>query len=210
MCAAPLEAASFPPGSPGEDAGRLSCVGVGKTAAALGLTRALMTSPRPRLIVNFGVCGAYPGSGLSVGDGCIVTRETFVDEGVETATGFLDLRSLGFDQTASLLADEERSLAWANLLGVPRVLGATVSCCSGTDALAGVYAGRSGAAVETMEGAAVAHVAQAFDIPWVGVRAVSNRCGERAQGGWDLPRALQRLQSMLAMLVGACGPAAGD
>lgn len=201
MCAAPLEAASFPARSAGEDAGRLLCIGVGKTAATLGLTRALMTGPRPRLLVGFGVGGAYPGSGLDVGDGCIVTRDDFVDEGVETTNGFLDLRSLGFDDAAPRIADPARSQAWATRLGVSCVAGATVSCCSGTDALARVYAERSGAAVETMEGAAVAHVAQAFGIPWVGVRAVSNRCGDRARAGWDLPRALERLEAMLTVLV---------
>lgn len=197
VCAAPREAAAFPGAQ-----GRLLEVGVGKTSASLALTRALGHGERPDLIVNFGVAGAYAASGLEVGDGCIVHCETWPDEGVETATGFLSLEMLGLAREGLLLADPSLSGRIAGALGLTAVVGATVSCCSGTEALAEAYARRSRAAVETMEGAAVATVAQAFGVPWLGVRTISNRCGDRERGGWDLTRALDRLQGVLSELSG--------
>lgn len=174
-------------------------LGVGKTAAAASLTRRLMQGPRVHAVVLVGVCGAYPEEHLSGGsegrtllDLCVVSRESFGDEGVLTPDGFLSVRDLGFADDVPLAACEARSARVAKLLGAHTSVGLTVSSCSGTDELSRIRGGW-GAAVESMEGASVAFVCQHHQIPWVQLRCVSNYTGDRAPEKWRLDEALERL-----------------
>ena len=93
--------------------------------------------------------------------------------------------------------------AAADLLQIPIVAGATVSSCSATDARARELATRSRAAVETMEGAAVALACTAAGVPWVQLRCVSNRTGERSRAGWALDEAVSNVQRATGVLVEA-------
>ncbi|MBV1858016.1 MAG: futalosine hydrolase [Nannocystaceae bacterium] len=175
-------------------------LGVGKVEATLALTRRLAAG-RPDVVLNFGVAGVFPGSGLEVGDVCLVTQETFADEGVVSEAGFEDLVSLKLAERVLWSADKVWTQRVAGLLSdVPQVRGTTVSTISGTDALAQAYADRVHAEVETMEGAAVARVCEAFGVPWVQVRSISNRVGDRARGGWDIGLAKTRLHAAVRLL----------
>jgi futalosine hydrolase len=174
-------------------------LGVGKIAAAMNLAVAL-AERRPDVVLQFGVCGAYPARHLRAGlaemqvlDTCVVASETMADDGVQTPDGFLDLAQLGLAEAGPLVADVERSEAIASLLGSPLVVGATVSTGAGTESLSQAYAARSGAQVESMEGGAVAAVCRRFGVPHVQLRVVSNRTGDRSMSGWDLDGAIERL-----------------
>jgi futalosine hydrolase len=126
----------------------------------------------------------------AVGATGLVVQDALADEGVATPTGFLSLAELGLGSATSLHADEGLvARAVAALGDVPPWRGATVSTCSGTDALAEALRARTGADVETMEGAAIAWVCRDHGVPWVQVRAISNRTGDREHAGWDLDRA---------------------
>ena len=173
-------------------------VGVGKAAAAGSLGLAL-GARRPEAVLLFGVCGAYPpghvrgGEALAVGDLCLVGEDALADEGRSTAAGFTSLDGLGLGQSGPFRADLELTLGAAELLGgVAVVRGATVSTCSGTDASSRVLAQRTGARVETMEGAAVALVCEKLSVPLVQVRCVSNYTG--GSGDWQLDLATKRVQ----------------
>ena len=177
-------------------------LGVGKVEAALSLSRRLAAEPRPEVVVNFGVAGVFEGHGLDVGDLCVVHEETLADEGVVTEQGFEDLLALGLAPRVQWSADADWTARVAEALGdVPRVRGTTVSTISGTDAIAAAYARRTAAVVESMEGAAVARVCEAYGVPWVQLRSISNRVGERSRGGWDLRRAKARLHAAMHALL---------
>lgn len=189
-------------------------LGVGKTAAATTLAHELATRRnRPGLVLLFGVAGAFPqrhlGRPLRLAPGavCVVGLDRFGDEGVVTPQGFrgideLKLGDCGPFELAADLAGEA-----ANRLGVPVVSGVTVSTCSGTEASAADLAARSRAEIETMEGAAVAHVCASFGVPLLHVRAISNWTGDRERGEWDLKTAAKAAQSAVRrLLVGAGGP----
>lgn len=175
--------------------------GVGKAAAAAALAQRLATD-RIAAVVAFGVAGSYPGPHAPLlGELVIVDRETFGDEGVETPEGFATLGDLGLGDDAAIEADVALVRRASAVLGVRAVSGATVSTCSGTDARARALAQRTGALVETMEGAAIALACRRFDVPWVQLRAISNRTGDRDRGGWDLPRATQAVQAAVRTLL---------
>jgi futalosine hydrolase len=189
-------------GQPWASDPRTLALGVGKVAATLALTRRVLEQ-RPEAVVLFGVAGAHPG-GPEIGRACLVTTDWLADEGVEVPGGLLSLEDLGLGVRGPLLADAALT-DWLDAClggGLPRVVGATVSTCSGTDArAAALVAACPAAAVESMEGAAVGAVCIALGIPWAQLRVVSNRTGDRARGGWDLPGALARLHEAVARLL---------
>lgn len=179
-------------------------LGVGKVAATLALARRVL-EPRPAAVVLFGVAGAYAG-GPAIGQACLVTEDWLADEGVEAPGGFLSLEQLGLGTRGPFAADAALTDELDARLGgaLPRVVGATVSTCSGTDALAAARRRACpGVAVESMEGAAVGAVCTALGIPWAQLRVVSNRTGDRDRGGWDLPGALARLHEAVGTLLRA-------
>lgn len=186
------------------------CTGVGAPAATLSLARALAPNHDVDLVFNFGVGGAYPARHLeteaaahplAVGDLVWVGEDGFADLGVELPTGFRSLGEMGLGFEARFVADAEwtRRLAAATRARVEA--GCTVARGAGTEALSAELARRTGARVETMEGAALAMVADACGVPFVQLRSISNFTGDRARGGWDLERACSRLhEGVLAAL----------
>ncbi len=185
---------------------RRLCCGVGKAAAASALQRELSRDSVSRVLI-FGLCGAYPerhrrrSPVLTVGDLCLVTVDFLADEGVGHEQGFSDLATLGLGQVGPYRADTEWSASIAERLDIVQVRGATVSTCSGSDLRSRELAARSGAAVETMEGAALAMVCAQVRVPWVQLRCVSNDCGDRERGRWDRDGAIARLRSAMEVLI---------
>jgi futalosine hydrolase len=184
----------------------LACIGVGKSAATMNLTLAI-TRRQPSWVLGFGLCGAYPaghGPGsdaLEVGDLCVLARDVLADEGVKDPSGFRDLAAMGLGDCGPFEADPARTERVARALGgLPIVQGATVSTCSGTDALSSSVGQRTRAHVETMEGAAIGMVCRALGVPWTQLRCVSNRTGNRATSGWDLEGTLARLHAAMRRL----------
>lgn len=183
----------------------LCLAGVSKANAAAATALALDPA-RHGLVVSIGIAGALPrqsGDALGVGDLVVADRCVFADEGIATPAGYRDLAQMGFapmpDGTVVAPCDPGavRTLApLAERVGPV----ATVSTCSGNDALARDIARRSGAIAEAMEGAAVGLVAVRRAVPFVEVRSISNHTGDREGQGWDIPRALARLERFCAAL----------
>jgi futalosine hydrolase len=166
---------------------RMVRTGVGPVNAAIALTREI-ASARPDAVIACGVGGAYPGSGLAVGDVVCAESETYGDLGAESPQGFLDMQALGFpiiDGAAPLFNHLP-----LDLFPAPRrVPFVTCSTCTGTDARAQAIASRTGGAVESMEGAAIVHVATLMDVPVGEIRGISNLCGARDRASWRVAEA---------------------
>ena len=163
--------------------------------AAHGATVALLRE-RPDAIVVCGVGGAYPGSGLSIGDVVSAEMECYGDLGVAGPAGFVDMKALGFPVVPgppALYNDLPLELFPTGR----RVKFVTVSTCAGTDAWSRAIAARTGGAVENMEGAAVAHVAHLHGIPAGEVRGISNMVMDRDTSAWRLKDAAVAAQEAL-------------
>jgi futalosine hydrolase len=186
--------------------------GVGKTNAAHGVTLAIERAA-PAGVLSFGVAGAFPTSGLRVGDLALATAEVYGDEGSFSPAGWLSTRELGFPLAHSPAGpcynefplDPDRTAAAARILEeagleVRRGTFVTVSSCSGTDARAAEVETRFGAIAETMEGAAHAHVAALRDLPFLEVRGISNVVEDRDPARWNLPAAMGAAAEAAAVL----------
>jgi futalosine hydrolase len=177
--------------------------GVGKTASAVAMAERLYKGPRPDLVCLFGVCGAYPEADppLAVYDLCVVSRDVLADDGLATEDGFSDLTQMDLGMVGPFAMDEQFTAKAAAILGdVPIVHGATVSTCSGTNARSREIQRRTGAHVETMEGAAIAVACRRHSVPLVQLRCVSNRTGDRRLAGTDFVHANARLQEAVLKL----------
>ncbi|WP_305045530.1 futalosine hydrolase [Geoalkalibacter sp.] len=191
--------------------------GVGKANAAAA-TALLLSQAKPQVVISFGCGGAFPDQGLGVGDLALATVDIHGDEGVETTQGFLDLRDLGFTLVHGAAGDHfnripvsdpwlKRARASLSVTAARRRCRwqagpfVTVSTCSGSAARSAALAERWQGLCETMEGAAVAQMCAAFDVPFLGLRGISNLTGERDPGAWDLPLAVDAAQEAILDLL---------
>lgn len=169
------------------DGVRVIVTGVGPVNAAHATTLAIVEE-KPDAIIICGVGGAYPTSGLKVGDVVSASVEIYGDLGAQSPSGFLDMKALGFPvvATPTVLFNELPMQVFPTTRCVRFV---TVSTCTGTEVTAREIELRTSGAVENMEGAAVAHVARLHGIPVGEVRGISNIVTNRDTKTWRLREA---------------------
>jgi futalosine hydrolase len=158
--------------------------GVGPVNAAFAVTKFLMEN-RVGCVVVCGVGGAYPGSDLAVGDVVCAESETYGDLGAESPDGFLDMQALGFPVIDGVNPLFNR-LPLDLFPVARRAPFVTCATCTGTNAKAASLVARTGGVVESMEGAAVVHVARLMGVKVGEVRGISNAVGNRDRGQWRL------------------------
>lgn len=194
----------IPPNAPGSRIFAVTGVGIPMTLARLA---PLIASLRPALIVNVGIAGAYPGSGLAVGDLVAGESEVFGDIGMELPgpEAFLPLGGMPW-------ADPEYreplplTLAPFHRPGhFPRLRagrGCTVNACAGRRETGELRRRLFGADFESMEGAAAALAGSLAGIPVAEVRAISNIAAERDMRPANVDRALENLGAFLRLWLG--------
>ncbi|HTL01954.1 MAG TPA: futalosine hydrolase [Vicinamibacterales bacterium] len=166
--------------------------GIGPVNAAYAAT-SFLAKTGARCVVVCGVGGAYPGSGLNVGDVVCAQSECYGDLGATSRAGFLDMKALGFpiiDGPAPIYNELPMQIFPVE----KRVAFVTVSSCTGTGAGALAIEERTRGAVESMEGAAIAHVAHLHGIAVGEVRGISNLVTDRNPGAWKLKEAAAAAQ----------------
>lgn len=202
--------------------------GIGSTATAWALTRRLCTGPRPDLVINAGIAGSFRDS-IRTGDVVMPVSDCFADAGVESAEGFLTLSEAGlqdpdkhpftegrintFSSAAGIYysdtgdqssgaGDQQPSPFFKLASGTLRPVNAvTVSTVTGSLETAGRLMRKYDPDIETMEGAAFFYVCSREAVPFIALRAVSNRVGIRDRGSWNIPLALENLTLVLENLL---------
>lgn len=169
--------------------------GVGAVNAAHAVTVAIVRD-RPDAVVVCGVGGAYPGSGLAIGEVACAEVECYGDLGAASPSGFLDMKALGFPVIAGP-PPIYNDLPLQVFPAARRAKFVTVTTCTGTADAAGAIEARTGGAVENMEGAAIAHVACLHGVPVGEVRGISNLVTNRDTTAWRLRDAAVAAQEVL-------------
>ncbi len=179
--------------------------GMGKTNAAHAVT-VLIEKFSPSCIINFGVGGAYPSSGLKVGDIAVASKEIYADEGVMLKDGLHSLQVTGipllktrgrryFNEFPVDKRLSSQALKASGKIAFARSgIFLTVSACTGTGKRAQELAGKFNPLCENMEGAAVAHICRLYGIPFVEIRGISNSVEDRDKGKWDMRLASENCQ----------------
>lgn len=192
--------------------------GMGKTNAAQSLT-AVLEQHSAAGIVGFGVGGAYVGAGPEPGEIAVATAQYYGDEGVATPDGWLSCEGIGIPLLEGEAARyfNRFPVDDAGVLKVMEVLPnamagpfVTVSTCSGTTERGAELAARFAAICETMEGAAFAHVAALYGIPYQEVRGISNLVEDRDRSRWRLAEAAEAASGAVVSVLAAWNPAPRD
>jgi len=194
----------------------LGVSGIGKVNAAHMATR-LIHEHSLSLIMNIGVGGAYPSSGLEVGDVAIAAREIYGDEGVLLKDGFHGADLIGipllkkggrkyfneFPLDRRLVRKAVRALALRSLpFAVRSGPFVTVSTCTGTAKRAAEIERQIPAICENMEGAAVAHICALYGVPLIEMRGISNMVRDRDRSGWNIRLAAENCQTAALQILG--------
>ena len=198
-----LEGEGLPPQIGGQQIA-LVRTGVGPVNAAFALTRFLMENA-VGTVIGCGIGGAYPGSNIEIGDAVCAESETYGDLGADSPEGFLDMRALGFPVIA-----EPSPIYNTMLLDVfptkRRAAFVTCATCTGSDAAAEALVRRTGGAVESMEGAAIVHVARLMGVRVGEVRGISNVVGRRDRSTWRVREAAGAARAAVIGWIEGGGP----
>jgi futalosine hydrolase len=174
---------------------KLVITGIGPVNAAHAATVGILER-RLDAVVVCGIAGAYPGSGLRVGDVASAESECYGDLGAASPNGFLDMKAMGFpiiDGPDPVYNELPMQVFPTSM----RVRFVTVSTCTGTDEMARSIESRTRGAVENMEGAAIAHVARLHGVPVGEVRGISNLVTNRDTSQWRTKEAAAAAQEAL-------------
>ncbi len=182
--------------------------GVGKTNASHGTTL-LIENFSPDSIYIIGIGGAYPSSGLNIGDIAIAEKEIYGDEGLALQNSFCTMEEIGlpilkigdihyYNEFQTFIPEPLRKFKnIGNFI--------TVSSCTGSLEKALAIEKRFDAICENMEGAAVAHICKLYGITPVEIRGISNLIRERKAerlNKEDIVRASERVQRFFLDIIG--------
>jgi futalosine hydrolase len=157
--------------------------------------------------VNIGIAGSFT-ERLPVGSVCNVNKEYFGDCGIQTPKGFFTL----FDE--HILNDN--TFPFVNgalhapappagfIAGLPAATGITVHTVSGESQRIAELQAHFSPDIETMESAAFFYVCLQEKIPFLALRAISNRVEPRDKSKWNIPLALQNLGNVLKNILYLC------
>lgn len=174
--------------------------GVGLTATSFALGRKLALDGPYTEVLNAGIAGAFPGSGLLIGDVVEIREETFADLGAEDAQGkLLSLAELGLMQPDSypyingfLVNNPKKGLD-----GLKTVRGISVNKTSGYAPSIEAIKARFEPEVESMEGAAFFYACLLSRQNFAAVRSISNYVEPRNRENWNIPLAIKNLNDHL-------------
>lgn len=193
--------------------------GIGKANAALCATGLIERFPI-RSIINLGAGGAYPASGLKIGDIAVASKEIYGEEGVVSSRGWESLKKIGIPlvQSGDKKYFNEFPLLTPHYLGTnrsrPPLLDVgkgdfkiksgsfvTVSAVTGTHKRALELERQFNAVCENMEGAAIAQVCKIYKVPMLEIRGISNIAGVRDKRKWNLKLASENCQRAVLCII---------
>jgi futalosine hydrolase len=149
------------------------------------------------IAINTGVAGSF--GELKNGEVVNVIRDRFSELGAEDDAKFLSINELGLGEQEVKIANPFESPAIKQL---SKVSGITVNTVHGSEQSIARVKARYSCEVESMEGAAFIHAANAFKWKAVQLRAISNKIERRNKNNWELPLAIENLNSVLIKIIG--------
>jgi futalosine hydrolase len=176
--------------------------GVGMLATTYSLTKAI-SARRPDFIFQAGVAGALDKT-LPLTKIVLIENENIGDLGVEENGVFktlFDLNLLDKNSSPWMNGKLANNVDALKTSGLSIVSGVTVNEISTNPQRIAYYKNQLGAAVESMEGAALHYVALLEKIPFLQMRSLSNFVGERDKSKWVMDIAIANLNIELKRIL---------
>ena len=170
--------------------------GVGMTATAHSLTKRVIMK-KYDLVVNIGVAGSFRPE-ISLGDVVNVVSDSFADLGAEDGEHFMSVFDLRLQSNDSFpfwngKIKNDHVEKFSELRYLKNVKAITVNKVHGNNNSIHKTFLKYHPDIETMEGAAVFYVCAMERIPFLQLRAISNRVEARNRNAWKMELALGNL-----------------
>ena len=175
--------------------------GVGSVSTAWALNHWISLFGKPDLAINGGIAGSYKDE-LVPGDVVMPVSDCFADAGIEDGNNFLTLSEAGlinadeFPYKDGLLyADPKYKIKMNGLLKPVRAI--TLNTATGSEITREKLLKKFNPDIETMEGATFFYICSRENIPFLAVRAISNKVETRNRGNWKIDLAINNLSEKL-------------
>lgn len=186
--------------TPGECAGlsenriTLLHTGIGMVNTAWTLGR-YFAGHQPDVALQIGIAGGFAG-GPKIGEVVEVTEECYADLGAESPEGFLDLKSMGFEnfRLGSELYFNEMKNPRGSYTKLPSCRGITVNTVHGLRESIEAVVSKWSPEVESMEGAAFFQSCLLASVPFLQLRGISNLVEPRNRDNWQIREAAEAVQ----------------
>jgi futalosine hydrolase len=179
----------------------LLITGVGSIATAWSLKQWITLNEKPDLAINAGIAGSF-NDRLNIGDVVMPVSDCFADAGVEDGENFLTLSESGlisandFPYKDGLLYTDTRyNEKMKSILKPVRAI--TVNTATGSETTRGMLLKKFNPDIETMEGATFFYICSREYIPFLALRAISNKVELRNKNNWNIDLALHNLSEKL-------------
>jgi futalosine hydrolase len=175
--------------------------GVGSISTAWALMQWITLNGKPDLIINGGIAGSYKDEFVP-GDVVMPYSDCFADAGIEDGDNFLTLSEAGlaredeFPYKDGLLYADK--VIFDRLKGILKPVRAiTVNSVTGSESTLRKLLKKFNPDIETMEGATFFYICCRENIPFLAVRAISNKVEKRNRNSWNIDLALNNLSEKL-------------
>jgi len=179
----------------------LLVTGVGSVSTAWAMKQWISVNEKPDLAINTGIAGSYKDE-FAIGDVVMPLSDCFADSGVEEGENFLTLSEAGLRSANEfpfrkglIFADTRYSVQMKSLL--KPVMAITVNTATGSEATRKKLLGKFNPDIETMEGATFFYICAREKIPFLALRAISNRVEPRDKSKWNIALALDNLSEKI-------------
>jgi futalosine hydrolase len=179
--------------------------GVGTPSTIFRLTLQL-SKEKYDLVINPGIAGSFK-DGIRLGSVVNVVSEQFGDLGTDDNGEFKTLFEMGhLDKNANpftngTLVNTLDMSQYKILSTIPKAHGITVNKTSGEESDIVKKWMKFQPDVESMEGAAVFYACKQMNIPFLQLRAISNKVEPRNNKNWNIPQALVSLSDHVKYLL---------
>ena len=171
--------------------------GVGSMSTAWSMTQWFSANEKPCLAINAGIAGSYNDE-CPVGSVVMPVSDCFADAGIEDGDNFLTLHETGlsnpdeFPFRNGIIPVKNRYTEIIKEILNP-VKAITVNTATGSESTREKLINKYNPDIETMEGAAFFYICAREKIPFISLRAISNRVERRDRNRWNIPLALDNL-----------------
>jgi len=171
--------------------------GIGCVATTFRLTQTLMQRSYSR-VVSIGIAGSFA-EDIYTGETVQITEDCFADLGIDDNGQFLNFREVGLPYDDF---DCDFIINPAPITSPHRkVRGITVQTASGSKKRIDELIARFQPQVETMENAVFFYVCRKMQIPFISLRAISNKVEPRNRKNWQIDEAIENVNNSLTELL---------
>lgn len=177
--------------------------GVGSPATIYHLLKKVSASGFD-LVIQAGIAGMFPESGLDLSDTVLVRSDIFADLGIEEKKNFSTLSDMGFTDANAfpykngMLVNENK---WLDSFEIKKVAAVTVNKITDDPFQIELFGNKYRPQAESMEGAAFHLVCLSESIPFLQLRSISNLVGERDKTRWKMKEAVVKLNAALGNII---------